>query len=92
MVSGRDRRSRGFAAGRAIVVLLPFGIVWHLTAPKTASFDPADEMVDKVQASLRGHASELVLDKTRRVKLDNLSVGSTLQASEIGGSCPNTLL
>ena len=49
---------------------------------RAASCDPTQEIADQVEAPPSAVASEPVFDETRRVELDELSVGSTLQAPE----------
>src|SRR5271165_2422045 len=45
---------------------------------QAVSIDPAEEIADQVQAPPRAVINELILDETRSVELDELSVGSTL--------------
>jgi hypothetical protein len=44
--------------------------------------DPTQEIADQIETSPSAVTSEPLLDQTRRVDLDQLSVGSTLQAPE----------
>jgi hypothetical protein len=65
-----------------VQILEASSLFLEISWPQAASFDPAEETADQVQTSPRTVASALIVDEKRRVELDELSVGSTLQASE----------